>query len=190
MAQNLSAPSTPPTLRQARARPRRSQRADGERQDHRRNAHRACRADDHRNRTEGRQSHPARAFRAAEGPRPEGVAEAGRRGAASHPQKTRRLRGRLRRRSRGESRRRDEERRRAAAGKHPLPQGRRKERSGVRRASSRSSATSMSTTRSRPRTAPTPRPKGWRASCPPTRAARCRRSSRRSARRWSSRSGR
>ena len=43
------------------------------------------------------------------------------------------LRGRLRRRSRRESRRRDEGRRRAAAGEHPLPQGRGKERSGLRR---------------------------------------------------------
>ena len=55
-----------------------------------------------------------------------------------------------------------EGRRRAAAGKHPLPQGRGKERSGLRQASWRRWATSSSMTPSPPRIAPMPRPKAWR----------------------------
>ena len=62
-------------------------------------------------------------------------------------------------------------------GEHPLPSGRGKERSGLRRRSSPSSATSSSTTPSRCRTARTPRPKAWRICCRPTPDARCRRSS-------------
>ena len=65
--------------RQARARARRPQRADGERQGHRHHADRARRADHPGDRRQGRQGDPARAFRPAEGPRSEGIAEAGRR---------------------------------------------------------------------------------------------------------------
>ena len=76
-------------LRQARARARRSQRADGERQDHRRHAHRARRADHQGDRRQGRQGDPAGAFRPAEGARSEGVAQAGRR--RGRPRASRRM---------------------------------------------------------------------------------------------------
>ena len=52
---------------QARAGPRRPQRADGRRQGHRRHPHRARRADHPRTLRQGRQGHPARAFRPPEG---------------------------------------------------------------------------------------------------------------------------
>ena len=106
--------------RQARAAARRPQRADGERQGHRRDAHRARRADHHRDRRQGRQGHPARAFRPAEG--------AGSRRSRCKPVAAavgagREAAGRLRRglhRPEGRSRgRRDEARRHPAAWRTP-----------------------------------------------------------------------
>ena len=155
------APLIRPTCRQARARARRPQRADGERQGHRRDAHRARRADHQGDRRKGRQGDPAGAFRPPEGTRPEGVAEAGRaRGLRMSSSGTVALRGRLRRRGRREGRRRDEGRRHAAAWRTPASTRKRKRTIRPSSSSSRSSATSTSTTPSRPRTARTPRPKG------------------------------
>ena len=79
---------------------------------------------------------------------------------------------------------RDEARRHPLSGEHALPQGRREERSGLRRSSSPSSATSMSTMPSRRRTARMPRPRARATSCRPMPAAPCRPSWKRSARRW------
>ena len=90
---------------QARPPARRSQRADGGRTRHRRDPHRAHHPDDPRDRRQGRQGRPPRPFRAAEGPRPERVAEAGRRCPREASRAPGRLRRGLRRRRRRRSRR-------------------------------------------------------------------------------------
>ena len=76
---------------------------------------------------------PARAFRPAQGTRCQGLAEAGRRSARESDQETGRVRRGLRRRAGGQGDRGDEGWRHPLPGKYPLPQGRRKERSGLRR---------------------------------------------------------
>ena len=99
--------------------------------------HRARRADHHRNRRQGRQGDPARAFRPAQGPRPEGIAASPSRRLVARAQAAGRLSpttaSAQTRKDRG---RRDEAGRHSGSGKHALPQGRGKERSGFRRSSS------------------------------------------------------
>ena len=109
---------------------------------------------------------------------------------AQHSRPAGRLCRRLHRRRRREGRRRDEGRRHSVSGEYALPQGRRKERSGLSSPRWRRSATFTSTTPSPPRIARTPRPKGSATSCPPMRAAPCRPNSTRCRRRWKRRRSR
>ena len=126
-------------------------------------------------------------FGRPKGARPEGVAEADRRGRSPGRSAGRSPSPRT---ASGEAARKAvdgaEGRRRAAPGEHPLPRRRGKQRPRLRRRSWRRSATSTSTTPSPPPTAPTPRPKASPACCRPMPAAPCRPSSTRWPRAWSS----
>ena len=121
---------------------------------------------------EGRQGHPARPFRPAQGRartrtiRLKPVVGDARPASAASPSPSPTTASASRR---AEAVAQAEGRRRPAAGEHPLPQGRGEERSGFRRRAGRSSAISMSTTPSRPPIAPMPRPKAS-----PTAAGLCR----------------
>ena len=103
----------------------------------------------------------------------------------AHHRAAGRLRGRLHRREAEAAVAGDEAGRHPLPGEHPLPRRRGEERPGLRRPRSPGSATSGSTTPSRSRIARMPRPKASATCCRPMRAAPCRRSSTRSAGRWS-----
>ena len=120
---------------QARAAARRPQRADGERQGHRRDPHRARRADHHRDRRQGRQGDPARPISAGRrGRDPKESLQAGRRRRRAHASGGRSPSPTTASATKAEA---------AVAamkpgdillpGEHPLPQGRGEERSGLRR---------------------------------------------------------
>ena len=87
----------------------------------------------HRDRRQGRQGHPAVAFRPPEGARPEEFAEAGRRRGRPYHQAAGQIRRRLHRRNRRTRGGSDEERRHRVPGEHPLLSRRGEERSGFRR---------------------------------------------------------
>ena len=113
-------------------------------------------------------------LRPAEGPRPEGIAQAGRRRGRAHHQPADRLcRRTASARSRRKRGRRHEARRHSLPGKHPLSSRAKKTTTANSPNGSARSAISSSTTRSRSRIARMPRSRRSRICCRPMPAAPC-----------------